>query len=300
MKYGITRRILGCNTFINLSLGEFDEANIAKTNLMHALFIEEKLNYVLESFFEFERELLDMALDNILLSDMAWSASVNEVHTVNRRILNLLAACRLYVDHVAHSTCTIYGKGLEFKAFKEKTSTEYDSHLGYRAIEAMRNYVQHRGFPVHCVNRTSQRVDTEDGLRAKHTVIPKVKVAALAADKKFKSSVLQELQELGEEIDFRPLIREYIESIGRIHLHIRETLQDDIPIWEAVMKQVVMRYREVGGEDTVGLAVVAEDESGNNVGRVEVFDDFMTRRQELERKNRHLTHCASHFVTSEA
>ena len=66
------------------------------------------------------------------------------------------------------------------------------------------------------------------------------------------------------------------------------------------MNLVVTRYSEVGGKDTSGLAVVAVDDSGNYVDRVEVFDDFMTRRLELERKNRHLTHFASHFVTSAA
>jgi len=299
MKYGITRRVASCSTFIDVSADDFSRAKSAKSHLMESLYIEEKLNYVLENFVEFERELLDAALDNVVFSDIAWTKSVSELHAVNRRIVNLLATCRLYLDHVAHNLHNIYGRtSRQSDIFTAATKTEYDAYLGYRALSAMRNYVQHRGFPAHLVTRNTKPVATTEGRRVMHTVIPMVDVSELGADKDFKKAILRELQEQGSMIDLRPLIREFIASIGRIHLRIREVLKDDIASWESIMKEIVSRFCDASGEDSLGVAVVIEDESGNDVERVSVFDDFMTRRQGLERKNLHLTHFAIAFVTS--
>lgn len=301
MKYGITRRVANCVTFIELSHDEFNLARSAKENLMHALYIEEKINYVLENFVEFERELLNAAVDNVVFSDIAWSKSVNELHTVNRRIVNLLAACRLYLDQVAHNIHAIYGRASSQSIlFRQATSDEYETHLGYRVMEAMRNYVQHRGFPVHLVTRSSKPVETAEGRRVMHTVIPNVDVSELAADAKFKASILQELQEFGNMIDLRPLIREFVSSIGRIHVRIREMLSGDICEWEATMTGIITRLCDTSGEKAIGIVVVAQDESGAYVEQVNVFEEFMTRRQDLERKSRNLTHYGLSFVTSGA
>src|SRR5690606_15360556 len=132
----------------SLSADEYEVVLSARSNLMHALYIEEKLNYILDNFVEFERQLLHITIDEILFSRMSWSTIVDDIHVVNRRIVNLLAACRLYVDHVPHRLNPIDEKqSQQAEAFRTATREEHSERLGYRVLEALRNYVQHRGFP---------------------------------------------------------------------------------------------------------------------------------------------------------
>ena len=66
----------------------------------------------------------------------------------DRKIANLLSAARLYVDHakqhvhriLALDPVTTFDVGATL-------STQYDLRFGYRCMEALRNYVQHRGLP---------------------------------------------------------------------------------------------------------------------------------------------------------
>lgn len=298
MKYVITRLVHGCDDYIDLSLEEYEETKNAKANLMNALFVEEKLNYVLENFKEFELDMLDAAVDNMLYSDSGYSKIVDDIHNFNRRIINLLSTCRLYMDHTAHIIHSIYGgDSSQASGLKDKKATEYDTYIGYRAMEEIRNYSQHRDIPVTVVRRNSKRVENKCGFCVKHTVIPKIQIAALS--KGFKKEILRELQAMGKEIDIRPLIREYVASIGQIHLFIRKELHEDILVWESILKRVFEQFHAAGGKNVMGLAIVAKDSDGKRIDSHDIFEDFMTRRKTLERKNRDLTHLASHFVISE-
>jgi hypothetical protein len=298
MKYEITRRVINEKTFVEVTEAEFRDAKAAKAKLMHALFIEEKLDYVLGNFREFERQLLDAALDNVLFSEPTWSESVARVHTISRRIVNLLTVCRLYLDQVEHHVREVYGDGSpEVKSLKEKRKEEYEAHLGYRVMEALRNHVQHRGLPVDSVRWHSATVDASPDSPARHTATPWIRVASLA-DSKFKRRVLAELHAMGDTVDLKPLIREYVASIGAIHATVRKRMKQDTTAWEGVLKSILDRFKAAGG-NADRVEVVAIDETDGYVDYVDVLEDLWKRRRQLERNNHYLTHFTKHFVTSE-
>jgi 5-keto 4-deoxyuronate isomerase len=149
MRYELTKLITSCNHHVEISHEYFETLKSKKEFLIEALFVEEKFNLVLENYSEFELELLGNSVRNMLFHDFEWSSGVNDIHSINRRIINLLTTCRLYMDQVCHNIHTIYGSGsAQAIAFKTQSSNEYDSVFGYRVMEAMRNYVQHRGLPI--------------------------------------------------------------------------------------------------------------------------------------------------------
>lgn len=107
---------------------------------------------------------------------------------------------------------------------KQKKSQEYDSCLGYRVIEALRNYAQHRGLPVHNLQYNSTFHPDSPNDSSEHSITPSLRVSRLKEEKKFKSSVLKELEAIGDLIDLKPLVRQYMESLGRIHCESKQTL----------------------------------------------------------------------------
>jgi hypothetical protein len=300
MKYGITLNLLGCTDFIELTEEQFDEIKKAKMYLVDALLIEEKYAYILENYCEYEIELLKATVNEVVFKDLSWDKIVNDIHTINRRIMNYLSACRLYHDQIKHHFHNIYGKhSQQVMSLEAQKSKEYDSNIGYRILEAIRNHSQHYDIPVNAVTYESKTIDSNSTSKGRNIIIPWILVARLKINKDFKPKVLKELEEMGNKIDIRPFIRSYLESIGNIHRHIRQILNDDIPKWEQLMKYVKERFYECGGTDPVGLCIFARDKHNNHQENVDIFDDIINRRIVLGSKNNILPNFASEYVTNE-
>lgn len=299
MRYGITKTVLSCNNFIEVSRDEYETARAAKQKLAEALNIEEKINFVLENYVEYEQELLHSSLDYMMFSGRDWSSSIDEIHTINRRLINLLTTCRLYIDQTKHDINSIFEDASQLESLKREMSREYDSNFGYRVFEALRNYVQHRSFPIHRMGHASKRIETESGIFVKHTVAPRIDVTRLKEDEKFKRSVLNELQGLGDYVDIKPLLRQYIESLARIHTFIRNLLADKVAEWDDVILGIRKLYQPAHGDDLLGLAIVALDESDKITETVYIFDDLIKRRQWLMQKNRLVMNLSLHIITNE-
>jgi hypothetical protein len=312
MQYGITKRLIGHQNFLEISREDFDEAKAAHVCLGETLRIEETFNIILENYKEFEGELLSLCLNHAIFSGRTWSSFQNEIHIVNRRVLNLLTTSRLYVDQIPHNVNAIYRDNQKMALVKQKVSQEDDSNLGYRVIAALRNYTQHRGLPVFQLQyNDALRPDSSDH-HLEHTITPSLCVSRLREEKKFKSSVLEELEGTGDLIDLKPLVRQYMESIGRIHLFIRELLTQDIAKWDSTVLELQNLFWERFGSDTsedrgsifsqdnVGLALVTRETNAEVVESVYIIEALIKRREWLVRKNNPLKRYNSAIISSES
>jgi hypothetical protein len=86
----------------------------------------------------------------------------------------------------------------------------------------------------------------------------------LSADGKFKSSVLKELKALGEIVDIKQMIREYLESLGRVHGRFRDLVKSKVDAGRAAVDQAVKDFAAAAGrpEGTTGLANVRRRPNG--------------------------------------
>jgi len=302
MKYQLTKRISTCQHHVDISQEYFEKLKSNKEFLIKALSIEEKFDLVLENYSEFELELLRISVRNMVFNRYDYSSVVTDIYSINRRIINLLTMCRLYKDQVCHNIHTIYGtKSTQAVETQKYSSSEYDSVFGYRVMEAMRNYVQHRDLPIKEISNQHKWIETSDGKRRKHTVKLLVDVATIAQDGKFKSSVLAELKSQGGLVEFTPLIRQYIESIGRIHLKIRELIRSELLESDNNFLQAISLYQELTNDRSHKFvhAVALSMDSSNCVELVEIFNDLIDHRKMLEHQNQYFYY-SLHFVSSEA
>ena len=89
----------------------------------------------------------------------------------------------------------------------------------------------------------------------------------------------------------KPLIRDYISSVSRIHRHVRESLKPKIEEWETTVEFAVAKVRESFGEDEIPLSEIARInlEDGQHRDVIErhflAVDEIIKRRKRLERKN---------------
>lgn len=246
-------------------------------------------------------ELLRLSTRQMLFRDFSYSKFQNEINSVNRRIVNLLSACRLYIDHSSHHLSNIFNGDEEKKnEVKSYASHEYDTALGYRVMEALRNYVQHRGFPVQRCTYNSKRVEDKEHNKVLFSLTPYLDVVKLKEDGKFKKVVLEELETIGEKHDIKPLLREYVSSISSIHEKNRALLAEFTGQWESTFNRHIETFKlETGDDSVVGLAAVISGENGTYNSPVSIFFELIKHRRELERKNGNLKSLVSHYVTSE-
>jgi len=294
--------VLGFSAFVAIDAAEFHAIRDAKRRLMFGMGLEEKLDLVLENYSELERDLLNMALEHSIFQGKIDSLLDGGTHLVNRRIAKLLTTARLYLDQVLHNVSEIYGKNSEsYDSIKKATNEEYDSVLGYRVMEALRNHAQHRSLPTHGISFPVNRDESSDPPNIRFRVVPSVDVAALEDDPKFKKQVLEELLAIADKNNFvnlMPFVRQYAESLGRIHEKVRDVTATNL----GAADELIATYREKAanafGPNLAGLIAVECDEQGVHEDREHLIDRPTKRRKDIARKNQRVGSISSRYISS--
>jgi hypothetical protein len=243
-KYAIVQDVLGSDVSIPLSYVEFDEIRLAHAALLQLVSAEEKFDALARNFLELETDLLRLTAEHFFAGNAETFGHMSIRRTLNRRMLNVLSSARGYLDHLKHAVPLFFGQAdRRSTAFLDLLSKSYDTTFGYRVMEALRNYSQHRGFPIQSVslNAHNQRNEARNQLR--YGISINLSPALLESDKAFKASVLAELQLIGDKIDLKPLTRDYVSCLAKIHERLRESVAVDADRWEATIDVAIQKYR---------------------------------------------------------
>lgn len=292
---------MGRKNTVDIDRKDFVSAKTAKENLSIALGMEEKINIVLENYAEYEEELLGITMRRMLFSRHEHSSFIDDINLINRRLMNLFATCRLYIDHLKHDISTLYGRNApQVTSINDKMSEEYDAYLGYRVLDALRNYTQHRGLPISKISHWSSGIiDSLERQRMRNTVTPFIDTTALEEDGGFKKSVLAELISLGADIDIKPFVREYVTCIGSIHILVRNTITEDLDQWDNTIQGMIKAYEATSDKSLCGLAAVELDDTDKHVDIVYLSQKVIDRRKALILKNQQLSHFSYSYVSGE-
>src|SRR5437868_6592604 len=99
------------NTWVSTPIEKqrFEEVKRAKATCLFAIDLEEKFALLLDNFAELEFELLRLAESSLIWPNRNHTESMQERLTLDRRIVNLLTACRLYLDQTDHGLSGLFG-----------------------------------------------------------------------------------------------------------------------------------------------------------------------------------------------
>ena len=292
MKYLILNPILGSSGAIEIDETEYLLINNARINLLEILFIEEKYDLFMGNYLEFETELLSIACKNMIFLESDYFSMSDSTNTISRRVVNLLTTGRMYTDQSVQHISKIYGKKSKNKSTVEtEKRTQYDNSLAYRTMEALRNHVQHCGFPIQGLKFPCKWVDFDDQEKKSmhHILIPLINLDELREDESFKKAILGELKLIQKDnfIDIRKLLREYVIGISNIQGKIRHITHQDVVEWENTIFSTLDKYQNKIGSSTscndLALFEMKDDDSPT-IGK-QIFKEFIIRRQDLEKKN---------------
>jgi hypothetical protein len=285
--HALVRLVIGSAAEVPITEAEYGTIKASRSALLEALFLEEKFDLVVQNYLELERDLLGTTVEDILTGNTDWAWFQAKRGLLNRRLLNLLSATRGYIDHYRHAVHALQGNNSDpAKASIARLSQHYDSSLGYRVLEALRNYSQHRGFPVHALELGSNRIDSEVRNRFKFGISIFTKTSYLREDRMFKASVLNELEQLGGRVDIKPLVRDYVGALAECHESLRKEVSSEISQWEETISDSICRYQSALFPESSlkGLAAVIVD-GHNRTDAIPIFSEFIEYRRHLAAKN---------------
>lgn len=304
MGYYLWKAVLGQTPKVSITKVEYDRLLTCWAALAVIASIEEEWDSLIQNYIELELELIRSAMDTMVLSHEGYHEANQTRLGFARRLSNLLHSCKSYLDHTPHHLKTLTTTGLQ-TAFKAATSAAYDASASYRFMEALRNYAQHRGLPLHGATFDSGWTGTftEDGQNRgllRHSSYATIDLAKIRADGKFKASVLTELANSPDHLDVSILVREYIESLAQVHENVRGSIKNELDDASDAIRNAVAKYAAVNADNVVGLSVAKfDDAKGTAAAYQHIFVDLSDRIQRLMQRNRNLVNLRLRYVSSE-
>lgn len=267
----------------------FNEVKAAKDNIFNVIRIEEDFDTVLLSYLEFEKELINYSLEQMVFHNLEYFGFQGQRNNINRRLGATLSAVRAYIDHTDRVLCKMFDpNGRIRQEFLKVKSTHYDEHFEYRAMETLRNYSQHCDILIHSLTHHLKWVGEGENRVLEFSIEPKMVPKYFLDEKdKIKKNVRDEVATKGESISIQAVIRRYISCLGDVHENLRVLLSDDLKTWEELIYEVFKTYENSFLEDKnkPGLALIRRDGDKNVIEEIGIFPQFIEYRKQLEKKN---------------
>lgn len=295
-KYFLKIGAIGQFPELDIDQARFEKLKASKPVLSHALAIEEKYEIVISNFLELEKEAINISVVEMIRDNHEYKDFFDVRMILNIRLVNLLTAVRLYTDQLSShiSACIPFDKELE-TSIKSLFSTEYDANFEYRFMEALRNFVQHSGIPVHRISTGASWTDVKDGL-LEYSLYFGARKKEFLLDDKFKKSVLNEMP---DEVNLRTTTRVYIEAISKIHNNAREKIKLIVDSARLCFDEAIGDYMAAYEKKFVGLHAYAY-QGNEKVDEVLILTDWDDVRKKLIKRNGMLVNLKKRYVSSQA
>lgn len=277
-------------------MSEYDALVKAKLILSESLYIEEKFDLLIENYLEYEQFTLKSASEIMLFPNQknAWFHS--KKNTFNRLLINFLATSRLFLDHVPHHFKNMFEEKDIFVAkIIPFISEQYDNFFGYRLFEEMRNYMQHRSYPINQISIHSKAHELDNEREFSTTFSAFIDPERLD-EKKFKKSILNELKGFGKRIDIKGYMRDYVTCLGKINNKVREEIKDVKENSDTLYNKTIESFNKKFGKNHDILLATNDDTL--NYKSILLIPEIIKHRKYYERKNKDFSFLKSQYVTN--
>jgi hypothetical protein len=295
MRYLLRKAVINPVPEVEISAQDFSGLKAARGVLSNAFAIEEKYEIVISNFLDLEKQLLDVAATNAVRDTNTYAEFFETRSVLNIRLVNLLTSTRLYLDQLPQhiGDCDLEDTR-SVALVKARCSAEYDKHFEFRFMEALRNYVQHRGIPVHFVSQGARWTSFEDDRLMEFSVHIAAQRSYLEEDEKFKKAVLNEIS---KDVDLIAASRQYLESISAINEFVRKLLFEPTTSARTAIESAHHRYSQVYSETLIGLSAL-EMEDALVISSIPLLLEWDDIRIQLQKRNRQLVNLSKRYVTS--
>jgi hypothetical protein len=280
---------------VDISQEQFEDIRCAVNTQVESLYMEQKYDFVMQNYLEFEESILQCGLSHMLLGGHDRKEFNADTALFNRRIMNLLTAYKTYDDTYSQHINRIFYRDKEIlRQAKESFSKEYDTRVGYWLMPKIRNYVQHQGFPTHGSSYDSKWIeDNQEIQKNRYTVDLYISPKELSGGK-FNLEVRERLSRMRQKVDLKFIIRDFMEGFSAAHTRNRDILADRLEWSYHYISSVIEEFlKATGYNSALSLASFGPDE------KVSVAHFAREQRMYLVNKNVNLTRLTDRYVSNE-
>lgn len=289
----LTRNVSVPSLVLEISQERYVALRDARAVLKVAFELEERYEVVVDNFFEFEKALLVGSLHHTLRTTIHYADVFEATTEINIRLMNFLASVRLYVDRLERDVRDISGDLESGKLAKASLSNAYDSHFEYAFMEALRNYAQHHGMPVHLTHPDGVWTSHADDAEREYTFDPFAVKEVIAHWDGFKATVLSRMP---ERVNLRLAARRYMECLSNVHVEARNSTANTVEAERALFDATIAEYQDASKEGSLGLTAY-EVVDGVRTGSFSVFVEWDDVRRMLVQRNSQLVNLHRTFVS---
>jgi hypothetical protein len=274
---------------LEISEAEYLALKNAREVLVRAIGQEERFTILIDNSCDFDTALHASGLRQLVAPSRPYADFHSERVELNRRLLNLTSAAKAYLDQLCSYRKSLGNEASE--AIKAETSRQYDTKLGYRVMEAIRNVAQHNDQATHNLGYMHDSQGGALQVRAQpHLVVSKLEAAGM------KAQIVRQLREVGPDDQLvTPYVREYLGGLDNIHQFVRGFVQPLAEAARAVFDGELQRAHDRWGPSP-GLMV----RDGREDGTFQVFSDLPRQWHQLATRSHTLAGMARAFVSTQS
>jgi len=286
----------------NIEISEKDYSGYKESRaiLVSCLAIEQSYEVLISNFLTLEKGILCATADNMVRETKGYADFFDRNLALNIHLVNLLTAARSYLDQLPqYMKKCLPDRGDVDTLVKSLRSKEYDKRYEYRFMDALRNYVQHCGLPVHWTSEAFAWSEIgKDGIPGHARLEYRLELASsksvLEEDGVFPRKVLTESP---DRIDLKVTTRGYIESLSEIHCAVRELISGPVKQSRLMFEEAHNMYRNQYKGSLIDLSAckAKDQELVETVPLLLEWDDV---RIKLQKKNQKLINLTRRNVTS--
>lgn len=239
---------LGCDHVLRLSPKQYMEVCRAKDLLMAGLALEETYDVFILNYESFETATLAAIVTSIVDRQPDRHIWEERRRDLDRHLVNLLASGQMYADHIDRLvTIASRQKWLVNPQPISDARTTLERDLpGFAAMRWLRNAILHQTLPISSWGFSSSWTDGKTGPRARrqHSYSAAFDLQTLGTDRHFPNALRDALRARADSkglIQWRPLVREYVEGTSKMNIAMRDALRAGEAAASALLADLVTR-----------------------------------------------------------
>jgi len=257
----IRKNVINPTPVMSISSEDFDLLKSSRIALTAGLAFEESYDLLINNHIEFRNELYKIPNVKDLQNNNIYQEFYGLRSSINRRIVNVLTATRLYLDQTPQRMALCAKDPDKARvAFNKRKNLHYDTSFSYRFLEHLRNHVQHCGLAVHGMQLGLVKKDENGQSIIENTIQVFAQKEYLAEDRIFKKLVFDEIN---EKVEITDAIHQYIRCIGDLHEIAREYVLENLKEKRSLIQQHLSKYSEMNNDNTIGLTAFRDDSKGS-------------------------------------
>ena len=297
--YYLNYPAIGSSYHINISEDERMSIIKAREYLMNITFIEEKFDFAVGNYYDFQKILLEKSLSDSIRRSFAISEILSCERELTRKLFNLLSTVYAYTEQIQKLKRQLY---LSDPEIITKYVNQFEkSNFSTKFITRLRDHIQHNGISTNIELGACEKTDSEHSIRFLffyNTLY--LDIQQCKKDSKMEK-LLKNFTYRKDKIEICDHIKYYFKEFCQLHTKVRNILNNEKEYSIKILNDTFGKFESKTkcniGDNQKLLGIYSDEDSSYSY----IFtNNMITEIEELTKYNSNLSNIDSRFACNAA